>query len=76
MTTDEILKTIESETEKELNEQNNAIANDFGELAGKKAGIMKRVYMALLTKLIGNLKVKVTIYWNDNVIFEYVIPKN
>lgn len=72
---EEILKLIEKDIEKEMSAESAEVAEKCNDVFKQKHGIMKRVYFALLGRLLGKLKVKVTIYWNDNVLFEYVIPK-
>lgn len=73
---DEILKEIDAQTIKELESNQKDIDENFNEVAKKRAGIMKQIYYAMFSKLLSKLKIKITCYWGDRVIFEYVIPKN
>lgn len=48
---------------------------DLNQKAKIRNGIMNKIWWSIFTKLLGGFKVKITLYYNEKVIFEYEIPK-
>ena len=69
---DEISKDVEKQVaaEKEIAE------TTFNEKTQIRNSIMNKIWMVITKKILGAFKVKITLYYNEKIVFEYVIPKD
>lgn len=75
-TNKEIIAEINHELENEIKQSKNFAKENFTTEAIKKNDVINNIWKWLANKLLGSLKIKVTIYWKDKEIFSYVIPKD
>jgi len=67
----EVEKTVDEEIKKSsLHDE------DLTKSARVRNGILNRIWWTITNGLLGLFKVKITLYYRDKIIFEYVIPKD
>lgn len=74
----ENFKEFIAEVEKNVDEEikNSSLHNeDLTKTAKIRNAIMNRIWWTITNGLLGLFKVKITLYYRDKVVFEYVIPK-
>lgn len=76
MTQKELIEDLERDVQDEMNKENEIAKVDLNDYAKTKLNIMQRVYWTIFGKLFKNFKVKITLYYKDNVLFEYEFPKD
>lgn len=70
----EFITEIENLVDQEIKETSRN-DEDLTKKAKMRYGIMNRIWFTLTKQILGKFKVKITLYYNDKVIFEYEIPK-
>lgn len=66
-----------SDVEKQVNEEIKEASRNDEDLTKKaklRNGIMNRIWFTLTKQILGKFKVKITLYYNEKIIFEYQIP--
>lgn len=72
----DMIKDIEQEIDKQIESDKEFADENFNEKTKIKNGIMSRIWKIITMGLLKKFKIKITLYYNNNVVFEYEIPKN
>lgn len=71
-----ILTDLIQEAQEQFNEEEKFAIEELNENAMKKSKLMSNIWLFVVKKLLGKLKIKITIYWGEKTILEYIIPKD
>lgn len=71
----QIIKSIEDDIEQEIKESDQFAKENLNSRSRAKTTLMNKIWLTIVNGLLGNFKVKITLYYKDKVIFEYEIPK-
>lgn len=72
----DMIKDIEQDIDKQIESDKEFADENFNEKTKIKNGIMSRIWKMITMGLLKKFKIKITLYYNNNVVFEYEIPKN
>lgn len=72
----QIIQTIEGEIDKEINESDEFAKENLNSKSRAKTTLMNKIWHTIISGLLGNFKVKITLYYREKIIFEYEIPKD
>ena len=75
-TNENLINDLNSELEIEIEKEQSFAKENFTKEALKKHNVTNNVMRFILNKILHNFKIKVTVTYKDNVLFEYEIPKN
>jgi len=72
----EMMNEISKDVEKQIAAEKEIAEATFNEKTQIRNSIMNKIWMIITKKILGAFKVKITLYYNEKIVFEYVIPKD
>jgi len=72
----DMIKDIEQDVDKQIVSDKEFAEENLNEKMKIRSGIMSRIWKSVTIGLLKKFKIKITLYYNNKVVFEYEIPKD